>query len=222
MNEWNEKLKTRWDEEAYNWHTHSESMWTSGSRRDILPFIKPYIKENNTVLDAGCGPGYSSYRISQWNVNVIGIDFSPEMIQLANKSYQNPLLTFSVGDLSHLSFDDESFDFIICINSIEWTPNPLLVIKELQRILKKSGKICISLLGPTAAPRKNSYERLYGHTAICNTMMPWELEQLMTEHHFHLLKEQGIYGKIPTELISSIPKKHQQALAFSWLSLFEK
>lgn len=210
-----------WDKDAETWHNQAESMWETGSRKSILPFIDSYIHKNNTVLDAGCGSGYSSFLLSKLECIVKGIDLSSTMITLANTHYHNNNLTYEVADICHTPFSDCTFDVILYINSIEWTKKPLLTIYEMNRLLKKNGKVCISLLGPTAFPRTNSYERLYDKDVSCNTMMPWELEQLMLEHDFVMIKEQGIYGNIPQDFLQQLPKKHQQALAFSWLFLFE-
>ena len=48
------------------------------------------------ILDLGCGTGHLANTIAESGATVIGIDRSPEMIELAQKTY--PQLTFQVAD----------------------------------------------------------------------------------------------------------------------------
>lgn len=92
---------------------------------------------NDKVLDAGCGYG----RASEWLKNYIGVDFSPDFIELAKQKY--PDKTFIQGNLQSLPFKDKEFGWAFCIsmkNMIRGNQSPEdwdLMEKELKRVAKK-------------------------------------------------------------------------------------
>lgn len=99
--------------------------------------IKKLIKDSEYVLDAGCGYG----RMSGLFTHYVGVDFSEDFIIKAGKLY--PEKNFIVADLQKLPFNDETFDWALCISirnmiqdydSIEkWER----IEKELKRVAKK-------------------------------------------------------------------------------------
>lgn len=220
---WQQSSANAWNDRALEWHERSEAMWTTGSRKTIIPFIQSKLKQGSTVLDAGCGDGYGSYLLSQNDYKVIGIDIAEKMIKYAKGTYINDDIEFLQGDLSDLPLDNKSVDAIMAINSLEWTENPLTVLNEFHRVMKNKGSLFIGLLGPTAGPRANSFNRLYGENVICNTMMPWELERLALENGWNLIDHIPVYKeeakKIETSKLSKILK---QSLTFMWVFHFER
>jgi SAM-dependent methyltransferase len=68
----------------------------------------------SVILDIGCGNGHHVAKLAEQNINVIGIDISPSMIQKARENY--PLLTFMVGDVTKDDqFKMNSFTHILCL-----------------------------------------------------------------------------------------------------------
>lgn len=62
------------------------------------------------VLDAGCGYG----RWSELFDNYVGVDFSPDFIEIARKKYPNK--EFVIADLKDLPFKDGEFDYAFCVS----------------------------------------------------------------------------------------------------------
>lgn len=95
------------------------------------------IKKEDRVLDAGCGYGRSSIYFD----NYVGVDFSPDFIELAQKKF--PDKEFWVADLKDLPFKDQEFDVSFCVSikhmivdnlgEEEWNK----MFKELKRVSKK-------------------------------------------------------------------------------------
>jgi ubiquinone/menaquinone biosynthesis C-methylase UbiE len=93
-----------------------------------------------SVLDFGSGEGVTADHYAADNT-LTAVEPSDEMLANAWKDHK---YTQIVGDASALSnFDDNSFDFILCHNVLEYIDNKQAVICELERILKPSGKISI-------------------------------------------------------------------------------
>ncbi|MEG9297953.1 class I SAM-dependent methyltransferase [Mangrovibacillus sp. Mu-81] len=220
QSEWHTNAKSRWDTNADNWHSRSVDMWLTGSRKAIIPFFLKSVDKGRIVGDLGCGDGYGSYLLHQNGYNVTGMDFSDRMVEIAKKHEMNNL-RFIQGDLNKLPFGDNELDAVMAINSIEWTESPLTALHELERVVMKDGYICIGLLGPTAHPRENAFPRLLGEEAICNTMMPWELERLAKDKGWIKVDEEWVYKKgVSPSLTKTLPSELKQALTFMTLFMY--
>lgn len=218
---WSDLAKLKWNERAAFWNENTKAMWETGSRRDILPFFKKHVKSSGHVLDIGCGAGYSTYKLDHAGYDVVGMDVSEKMIQIATKQY--PDIPFRVGDINHpLPFAKKSFSAALAITVLEWAEIPRKTLEELYRILQDDGMLCVGLLGPTAGPRVNSYDRLSGKQAMMNTMMPWELAKLATETGWKLIDHFGVPKKWANPSHENLPLQAQQALSFMWVFCFRK
>ncbi len=95
------------------------------------------------VLDIGCGPGFFSILMAEGGHQVTSVDFSEKMLENAKKNAQkykvDNCIDFLKMDAQQLSFEKESFDFILSRN-ITWTlENPKQAYKEWLRVLKPGG-----------------------------------------------------------------------------------
>lgn len=219
---WHESAEKKWDNNAEFWNQNSQEMWDSGSRSTIIPFFEQYVEKEVQVLDVGCGDGYGTYKLSLTGYKSVGVDLSEVMIQKGKERGEGPNLSFIKGDLSSLPFENEKFEAIMAINSLEWTEEPLRALNEIKRVLKKDGYACIAILGPTAKPRENSYPRLYGKDVVCNTMMPWEFEQLAKEQGFEVVDGTGVYKRgVNEKMLGQLPTELQQSLTFLWVFMLK-
>lgn len=219
---WHESAEKKWDNDADFWNQNSQEMWDSGSRSTIIPFFEQYVEKEAQVLDIGCGDGYGTYKLSVTGYKAVGVDLSEVMIQKGKERGEGSNLSFIKGDLSALPFENEQFEAIMAINSLEWTEEPLQALNEIKRVLKKDGYACIAILGPTAKPRENSYPRLYGKDVVCNTMMPWEFEQLAKEQGFEVVDGIGVYKRgVNEKMLGQLPTELQQSLTFLWVFMLK-
>ena len=79
----------------------------------------------------------------------------PEMIAEAKRDNRSAKLHFSVQDMFHLPYADESFDVVIVANALHIVPEPEKALSEIRRVLKDDGV----LVAPTFTHAGNS---LYG------------------------------------------------------------
>jgi ubiquinone/menaquinone biosynthesis C-methylase UbiE len=220
---WHKTAQVKWDERADFWNQSSQEMWDTGSRSEIVPFLEKYVGKGATVLDIGCGDGYGTYKVNRAGYIATGIDLSEEMVKRAKARGEHEGLSFMQGDINSLPIQDESFDVAMVINALEWTEHPLAAIQEVKRVLKPNGLACVGILGPTAAPRENSYMRLYGKPVICNTMMPWEFEKLVKENGFDVVDGLGVYKRgVSEKHLSNLSADLKQALTFMWVFMLRK
>ena len=104
----------------------------------MLPSIKEYLGlfniNNPLVLDLGCGPGHESKRLHENGARVIGIDYSPESIKIANQ--RNKDITFH--EMNYFEIDQSLgfFDGIFSCSSLIH-----LEINDLEKVLKLVSKV---------------------------------------------------------------------------------
>ncbi|MFZ3579429.1 class I SAM-dependent methyltransferase [Virgibacillus sp. DJP39] len=220
---WKKEAELQWDSRAQFWNERSVGMWDNGSRKDIVPFIEKHMEKGSRVYDIGCGDGYGTYKLHKLGLDVVGMDLSGEMISLAKERIADEEISFIQGDVMDLPFEDNSCDGIMSINVLEWTETPAHAVKQLRRVLKKGGMLCVGILGPTAGPRAHSYPRVYGEKAIANTMMPWEFQKLALENNFTYVDGFGVYRDgVKPQNYEGLPDDLKQALTFSWIFMLKK
>ncbi|MCM8809984.1 MAG: class I SAM-dependent methyltransferase, partial [Candidatus Omnitrophica bacterium] len=109
-----------------------------------LNFIKKICPDRNSkILDVGCGTGALINLLNKEGYDVWGIDSSENMVKIANKRLPGKIIK---GDMLNLPFPSENFDLVISIVSLHHLGNLNKVktaIKEMTRVIKKSGLILI-------------------------------------------------------------------------------
>ena len=105
--------------------------------------------KSGVILDLGTGPGYLPIEIVRRtpDINIIGVDLSRKLIQLAQanatKAGLSHRLRFEVGNSAELHFDKASYDMVISTGMLHSLKNPVAVLKEIYRVLKKGGEAWI-------------------------------------------------------------------------------
>jgi ubiquinone/menaquinone biosynthesis C-methylase UbiE len=103
-------------------------------------------------LDAGCGIGLQALLLAAAigpTGHVTGVDISPEFLLYAEeavrKSCFSDRVSFRVGDVSKLSFDNAVFDWAwsSCCVGYAASLNPMSTVKELSRVVKPGGRVAI-------------------------------------------------------------------------------
>jgi len=100
------------------------------------------VRPDATLLDVATGPGSLALEATKLGMICTGVDLSPGMIQLAEKS--NPGIAFRVADVEHLPFADASFDAVVCNFGLGHFPYPEASVAECVRVLKPGGRIALS------------------------------------------------------------------------------
>lgn len=95
------------------------------------------------ALDLCCGHGNVAAGLVQAGARVIGVDFSPVMLDLARQAV--PEASFVQGDAMALAFDDHSFDAVTIGFGIPHVPDPPKVMAEARRILRPRGLLAFSV-----------------------------------------------------------------------------
>ena len=101
--------------------------------------------DSDNVLEIGIGTG-SSLQYYPKETKVVGIDISPDMLEVAKKrivkdKIHNKHILLMNGE--RLSFPDNSFDKVVGMYVVSVTQNPQVLVEEMKRVCKNDGDIYI-------------------------------------------------------------------------------
>ena len=101
------------------------------------------VGNGSRALDVCCGQGIVAQGLSATGTSVVGLDFSPAMLELARVRVLG--VEFVEGDATSLPFEGGSFDAVTMGFGILHIPNADAAIRETYRVLKPGGKFVYSV-----------------------------------------------------------------------------
>lgn len=150
-----------------------------------IEYLQNNIKPNSKILDVGCGFGRHIQILAGFSKEIIGIDNDENMIRKAEQNLSNfDNVKFLLQEADKLSFDDNSFDYVICMtNTFGNFPDIKLgVLKEMKRVCKEGGKIIISVYSERSLEiRKKDYEKVGLHITKLENGTIYTEEGLVSE-----------------------------------------
>ena len=101
------------------------------------------LKGDEVVLDFGCGSGRFSYWIAPRVKKVVGLEITPEMIDLAEKNRTSENVVFMLYDGIHFPVFPYPFDIVLSVWVLQYMEMERLkkTVSELDRYLKPGGKV---------------------------------------------------------------------------------
>lgn len=166
-------------------------------RRANFMLTRLCVSSGDKILDIGCGDGYYLHLLSSLGIDVdlTGTDFDRDALKSARRNLKGKKIKLIYADLmDKLPFPKNSFDKITMSEVAEHLPNDLKGLKEVYRVLKPGGTICLSV------PNFN-YPFLWDP-------LNWTLQHLFNTHikrgfwsgiwnqHIRLYKPRKIYGVV--------------------------
>ena len=121
-----------WNSTLYD-ENHS---FVSKFGESIIELLAP--KAGERILDLGCGTGNLASQITALGAQVIGVDYSPNMIKEAIRKY--PHIPFKVEDACALPYKHE-FDAVFSNAALHWIKTPDEVLSCIYKALVPGGRL---------------------------------------------------------------------------------
>lgn len=152
--------------------------------------------EGKQVADLGSGSGYGSYSLSKVAREVQAVDLSEEAVAHASSHYVEPNLSYQIGDVTHLPFEDSSFDAAVSFEVIEHLEDPEDLVVEAKRVVKENGVFIVS------TPDKQTYSNDRNAVNLYHSreMYAPEFEEMLKRHfdHVDIYRQGAISGSLIT------------------------
>ena len=103
------------------------------------------------ILDMGCGTGegFTRLRARYPSADVVAMDLSENMLSHVRKLghlFYRPQCV--CADMHDLPFADDSFDLVFSSLALQWSNDPAVVFREVNRVLRPGGLFVFSTFGP--------------------------------------------------------------------------
>ena len=144
------------------------------------------------VLDVACGTGTATHaaatRVTPQGF-VAGLDIDPAMIEVA----RNKLLPADVARVTwhcesalDMSFQDGSFDVVLCLQGLQFFPDRLAGLEEMCRVLTATGRLVASVW--------RAIEHCKGHDALAKALERYGLDAQAARRPFSLGDAEDLVG----------------------------
>lgn len=128
------------------------------------------IKKGDRALDLCCGTGDISFTLAQRGAEVTGLDFSKEMLAVAETRSPNPQATFRnphfiQGDAQKIPFEQQSFDVITVGYGLRNLASWETGLSEMVRVARPGARLLVLDFGK---PNNQLWRALYfGYLRLC-------------------------------------------------------
>ena len=174
--------------------------------KQMYSLIYPVVR-HKTVLELATGTGLIAKHIVRSADHIEATDASQEMIEQAKQDVKSTKLYFSVQDMFHLPYADQSFDVVIVSNALHIVPEPERALAEIRRVLKEDG----ILIAPTFTHAGNDFR---GNVkAVFMKLAGFPLHSKWTSHEYlAFLRENGWTVQKSTVLKASFPLAYAECV----------
>ncbi|GAB1261341.1 class I SAM-dependent methyltransferase [Aurantivibrio plasticivorans] len=178
-----------------------------------------------SILDMACGCGFGTAQMAGRHpeLRFTGVDIDPEAIDYARRNYQLDNLEFICTDA--MRFDQDRYDTIVSLETIEHLIDPRAFIANLPSLLNAGGAIIASVpITPTCDGNPHhlhdfslrSFNKLfsninYSPKQIFKQTQPWVYKDAFSEDQQSTSRSQGVgnnvlayYRKHPLALLTRI------------------
>ena len=165
--------------EIWNWESPAGRIrW---ARR--VKMLSGHLKPGMTVLELGCGTGSFTRELARSGADVVAIDVSPELLEMARANSSEPNVQYQIQNAYALSYSEGTFDSVVG-SSVLHHLEVEKALRDAYRVLKPGGTIYFTepnMLNPQIAIQKNVpwIKRRLGDSPDETAFFRWPLRRLL-------------------------------------------
>lgn len=117
--------------------------WFATRTRAILALLDKYAgagQRQRKVLDVGAGAGNMMHQLAQYG-EVVGLENNPKPIPIAHERGFDVRL----GSATDIPFDDDTFDIVALLDTVEHIEEETAVLQETYRVTKPGGYMIVTV-----------------------------------------------------------------------------
>jgi SAM-dependent methyltransferase len=143
----NKQIHSHWEEVSRS--KPPEELVTHKDLNQVIleiDLVSNLLNEEDRVLDIGCGNGFSSSKYAAICQYVIGMDYTPGMVEAAKRAYKMDNLEFKVGDVLEAGPHWGRFTAIVstrCLINLSSWQEQEKALHNLHSILSKGGRLLL-------------------------------------------------------------------------------
>jgi SAM-dependent methyltransferase len=150
-------------------------VWSAGTYERVAARLAPVqdelvemleIRPGDRVLDLATGAGEVAVRAATRGATVTGIDIAEPMLEKARQraEEEGAHVTFDLGDVEYLPYDDASFDVVASSFGLVFAPDHANVAAELARVARPGARLGFTAWKPN--PRLGELYRRFTEEPI--------------------------------------------------------
>jgi SAM-dependent methyltransferase len=162
----------------------------------LLPWLELSPESHALEVASGSG-GPALYLARSTGCRVTGIDANESGVatatEMAARSGDANRVRFRVADANaSLPFDEDSFDALLCMDSMNHFPNRLAVFREWRRVLRPGGRALFTDPVVVTGPVTNDELALRSSIGLFLFVPPGVNERLIDEAGFRLVRQEDV------------------------------
>jgi SAM-dependent methyltransferase len=193
--------------EIWNWESPAGRLRLA--RR--VKMLSSHLKPGMTVLELGCGAGYFTQELARSGADIVAIDVSPELLEIARTNCSSPNVQYQIQNAYALSYSEAVFDSVVgssVLHHLEIEE----ALRDIYRVLKPMGTIYFTepnMLNPQIAIQKNIpwIKRKLGDSPDETAFFRWPLWRLLERTGYRDIRIDPfdfLHPKTPVPLIDRV------------------
>lgn len=193
--------------EIWNWESPAGKLRWARRVKMLSKHLGPGMK----VLEVGCGTGYFTQELARSGADVIAIDVSPELLEIAKANCSAPNVRYEIQNAYELSYPDSVFDSVVG-SSVLHHLEIEAALREIYRVLKLGGSVHFTepnMLNPQVAIQKNVpwIKRKLGDSPDETAFFRWPLRRVLEQTGYRDIRIAPfdfLHPKTPVPLIDRL------------------
>jgi 2-polyprenyl-3-methyl-5-hydroxy-6-metoxy-1,4-benzoquinol methylase len=135
--------------------------WVTDEERIRRLVAAARLTGNERMLDVACGPGYIAEAFARAAREAVGVDLTAAMLAIGEeRTKQRGIsnISFRIGDVQKLPFENEEFDVVVCRLALHHMQNPAQIVREMTRVCRLGGTVLVEDIYGSEHPERAAFQ----------------------------------------------------------------